>query len=206
MGWYERHVVAPLTNRCCGVKPVRRQREKVVPLAEGRVLEIGMGSGLNLAHYDADKVTEVIGLEPSAAMRKLAADRVAASPIPVEWLDLKGEEIPLDTASVDTVLVTYTLCTIPDAPKALDGMRRVLKPDGKLIFCEHGRAPDAGVARWQNIVNPFWRAFSGGCNINRDIPALLRGGGFDTGDMETMYLPGTARIFGYNFWGTARAA
>ena len=203
MSFYEDRILPRLINLACTGKPTRRQREKIVPRAYGDVLEIGFGGGLNLPHYDSDKVRKIFGLEPSAGMRRSAAANIAASPLDVELIDLPGEEIPLDDNSVDSVLVTYTLCTIPDAVTALRGMRRVLKPRGRLFFCEHGKAPDNDVYKWQNRLNGTWGRLSGGCNINRDIPALLREAGFDLADDNRMYVPGI-RALSYNFWGTAR--
>ncbi len=167
------------------------------------MLEIGFGGGLNLPYYDRDRVRHVFGLEPSAGMRRSAARMIEASDIDVELIDLPGEEIPLDDNSVDSILVTFTLCTIPDVIAALEGMRRVLKPGGHLFYCEHGRAPDASVYKWQRRMNPAWRAVSGGCNMDRDIPALLEAGGFAIEDDNRMYIPGI-RALSYNFWGAAR--
>ena len=208
MGLYERVVVSRMIDKACGTKPVRYQRKKVVPFAEGRVLEIGVGSGLNIPFYDPAKVTHLWALEPSAAMLRRAAGRIEAAPFPIEPLALEGERIPLDDASADSILVTYTLCTIPGVIEALEGMRRVLKPGGKLLFCEHGLAPDEKVRRWQNRINPIWRPLSGGCNVNRDIPALIKQGGFAVEKIDTMYLPGPNMLkFGaFNYWGTAKAA
>ena len=204
MGLYAKYLLPRVLDLTCGSKVVARQRQKVVPLAEGRVLEIGIGSGLNLPHYDATKVTRVIGLDPAPEMLVRARRRAEQAPFEVEFLALDGAAIPLETASVDTVLVTYTLCTIPDAVAALEGMRRVLKHGGRLIFCEHGRAPDAPVRRWQRRLNPLWNRIGGGCNLDRDIPALIERAGFGIDTVETMYLPGTPRFAGFNFWGSAR--
>jgi ubiquinone/menaquinone biosynthesis C-methylase UbiE len=181
-----------------------KQREKVVPLAEGDVLEIGMGSGLNLPFYNRDKVRKVWGLEPSEGMRRFARKNLGGANLELEMIDLPGEEIPLDTNSVDTVVVTYTLCTIPDAERALRGMLRVLRPEGKLLFCEHGLAPDEGARKWQNRINPGWRRVAGGCNVNRDIPGLLASSGFRVVVDERMYIPGI-RVLSYNYWGSAVA-
>lgn len=181
-----------------------KQRQKIVPLAEGEVLEIGMGSGLNLGFYDPDKVRKVWGLEPSEGMRQLARKNFDGAKLQLEVIDLPGEEIPLDTNSIDTVVVTYTLCTIPDARRALQGMHRVLRPGGKLLFCEHGLAPDEAVQRWQNRINPAWRRLAGGCNVNRDIPQLLKSSGFHVDLDERMYIPGV-RFLSYNYWGSAVA-
>lgn len=205
MGFYEKHIVPHIINCACGAKPIRYQRKKVVPLAEGTVLEIGIGTGLNLPYYDPAKVKKVIGLDPSETSWKLAGARARDLPFPVEFIGLPGEQIPLDDRSVDTVLVTFALCTIPDPMKALAGMRRVLKPGGKLVFCEHGAAPDANVLKWQNRINPVWRTLFGGCNLNRRMPSLIESSGFKIADLQTMYLPSTPRIAGFNYWGVAEA-
>lgn len=203
MGFYDRHILPRLLDGAMSAKPITYQRKKVVPRAEGRVLEIGFGSGHNLPFYDARKVSRLWALEPSAEMRARAAERVAASAIPLEFLDLPGESIPLEDGAVDTVLVTYTLCTIPDVMTALSEMRRVLKPDGRMIFCEHGEAPDAGVRRWQRRLTPVWKAIGGGCHLGRPIPTLLSDGGFRVEGLQTMYLPSTPRFAGFNYWGEA---
>ena len=203
-GWYDRHLLPYLIDFACGIKPVRRQRRKVVPLARGRVLEIGIGTGLNLEHYDRSRLTQLIGLDPSAEMHRLARKRMARAGLDVELVTLSAERIPYENASFDTVLVTYALCTIPDAVAALREMRRVLKPGGQLIFCEHGRAPDESVRRWQDRLTPLWSKFAGGCHLNRDIPALLAEAGFRSDDTQTMYLPGP-RPLTFNYWGTAYA-
>jgi ubiquinone/menaquinone biosynthesis C-methylase UbiE len=205
MSFYEERVLPHLINLACSSKPTRKQREKIVPLAEGDVLEIGFGSGLNLPFYDPQKVRKIWGLEPSAGMRRKARPTVDASNLDVEFIDLPGEEIPLEEDSVDTVLVTYTLCTIPDAIAALEGMRRVLKPGGRLLYCEHGVAPDENVRRWQDRLNPTWSQFTGGCNMNRDILDLITKSGFEITNDEQMYIPG-AKMLSYNFWGSARTA
>lgn len=203
MGFYEKHVLPRFINCACGTKPIMRQREKVVPRASGTVLEIGIGTGLNLPLYDPSRVERLIGLDPSEKSWELAGRRAAHLDFDVEFIGLPGEEIPLEDDSVDTVLVTFSLCTIPDPVAALRGMARVLKPDGRLVFCEHGRAPDEKVRRWQDRINPAWRRIAGGCNLNRDIPQLLEAGGFRVAELEQCYLPGTPRFAGYNYWGSA---
>jgi ubiquinone/menaquinone biosynthesis C-methylase UbiE len=204
MGFYDEKILPRLINLACSSKPSMKQREKIVPHAEGDVLEIGFGSGLNVPFYDKQKIRKVFGLEPSEGMRKLAEDRISESGLDIELIELPGEEIPLEANSVDTVLITYTLCTIPDVAAALEGMRRVLKPGGKLLFSEHGKAPDKDVERWQNRLNPAWRKIGGGCNMNRDIPAMIQEGGFRITEDERMYIPGP-RIFSYTYWGSAEA-
>ncbi len=153
--------------------------------------------------YSIEKVELVWGLEPSAGMREIARTRVEAAPFELRVLDLPGEEIPLDDNSADTVVLTYTLCTIPGLKAALEQRRRVLKPGGKLLFSEHGRAPDDDVRRWQDRIDPLWTRIAGGCHLYRDIPILLGEGGFNVGEIETMYLPSTPRIAGFTYWGYA---
>ena len=206
MGFYEKHVLPHFINCACSTKPMMKQREKVVPMASGTVLEIGIGTGLNLPYYEQAKVERLIGLDPSEKSWELAGKRAAHLDFDVEFIGLPGEEIPLEENSVDTVLVTYSLCTIPEPVTALQGMARVLREGGQLVFCEHGEAPDAGVSKWQHRINPIWRRMLGGCNLNRNIPAILDAGGFSIVDLETAYIPGTPRFAGFNFWGSARLA
>ena len=205
MGLYGKYVLPRVVHLACSARPNMRQREKLVPLASGRVLEVGMGSGLNLPFYDARRVTKVWGLEPSPEMSKMASAAVEAVAFDVEFVSAGGEQIPLDSESFDTVLMTFTLCTIPDAERALREIARVLKQGGQLLFCEHGAAPDAGVRRWQNRINPLWRRLAGGCHLNRDIPGLIRRGGFEITRMDTMYIPGW-RPASFNYWGAAAKA
>ena len=206
MNLYQRTLEPALVSFACGLKPMRKQREKIVPRAHGVVLEVGFGAGHNLPYYAADKVEKLFALEPAEGMRKRAAARLAETPLDVELLDLPGEKVPLGDASVDSVLITYTMCTIPDVAAALKEIRRVLKPGGEMFFCEHGIAPDEGVAAWQNRLDGVWGALAGGCHLNRDIPAIVRNSGFVISGLETMYLPGTPKIAGYNYWGAAVAA
>jgi len=205
MGFYENRILPHMINRVCGTPPILKQREKIVPKAEGRVLEIGMGSGINLSFYDPERVEFVWGLEPSEGMRRKAQANIARSNVEVKWLGLPGEEIPLDDDSADTVMLTYTLCTIADFRAALAQMRRVLKPGGSLLFCEHGESPDAGVRKWQARLNPIWRAMAGGCNLDRPIDRSLEEGGFAIESLETMYVPGGPRVASFNYWGRAKA-
>ena len=190
MKFYDQHVLPHLIDFACGMGAVMKTRAQIVPQAEGRVLEIGIGSGLNLSFYDPAKVSVIVGVDPSAAMQKLARQRAAQISIPVEMVALELGQIQAADASFDSIVCTFTLCTIPDAATALLEMRRVLKPGGKLLFSEHGLAPDLPVVRWQHRLTPLWKPFSGGCHLNRDIPALIRAGGFSIGQLETSYLKG----------------
>lgn len=200
--WYDRHILPRLIDCACGLKPVGEQREKIVPQASGQVLEVGIGTGLNLRHYDKAKVISITGLDPALPMHRLAAKRIASAGFAVELVALSAERIPRDDASFDCVVMTYTLCSIPDALAALREMRRVLRPDGRLLFCEHGAAPDAGVRRWQDRLTPVWQKIAGGCHLNRDIPALLAAAGFAGRDLQAGYLPGP-RPLAYHYWGEA---
>jgi ubiquinone/menaquinone biosynthesis C-methylase UbiE len=203
--WYERHVLPWLVDVACSVRPVQRQRQKIVPLAQGRVLEIGIGTGLNLAHYDKSRIEQIVGLDPGLEMHPQARRRSRRAGIEVELVGLSAERIPYDDRTFDTVLVTYSLCTITDPAAALTEMRRVLKAGGLLIFCEHGLAPDLSVRRWQERLTPLWSKLAGGCHLDRDVPRLLRQAGFRSDDMRQMYLPGP-RALTYSYWGTAVAA
>ena len=202
MGLYDRYVLPKVVHLACGLKPQMRQREKVVPRAHGQVLEVGIGSGLNLPYYDAAKVSKVWGLDPSPEMTRMAIRAADALPFEVEFIGLPGDEVPLEDGSVDTVVMTYTLCTIPDTSAALRQISRVLRPGGELIFCEHGAAPDTSVRRWQDRINPLWKRLGGGCNLNRAIPTVLEMGGFKITSLDTMYIPGW-RPASFNYWGAA---
>lgn len=203
MGFYARHILPRCLDKACGIGPIDKQRAKIVPLAKGRVLEIGIGSGLNLPHYDAAKVSTVIGVDPDAHIWARSEGRRAVADFPIERIGLSGEDIPMESDSVDTVVVTYSLCTIPDPVKALREMRRILKPGGDILFCEHGRAPDASVAKWQGRMDPLWSKLAGGCHSGRDIPNLLTEAGLETVELHQSYIPGP-KVLSYNYWGRAR--
>lgn len=201
--WYERNVLPWLIDFACGMKSVGEQRMKVIPQARGRVLEIGIGTGLNLPFYDSGRVIELVGVEPSLRMHRLALQRSRAARLPVELVGITAERLPLADAVFDTVVSTYTLCTIPDPVAALREVRRVLAPGGRLLFSEHGRAPDESVRKWQARIQPFWSPLAGGCKLDRDIPAILKEAGFDP-QVQSMYIPGP-RIVSYHYWGEAVA-
>lgn len=159
--WYDRHLLPHILDLACATKPIRKQREKVIPLATGRVLEVGIGTGLNLPFYDRSRVKTIVGVDPGLSMHRLALQRSQQAGIAVQLVGLSAEKLAIADASFDTVVSTYTLCTIPDPLAALKEMRRVLAPGGRLLFSEHGRAPDAGVARWQTRLQPYWGKIAG---------------------------------------------
>ena len=205
MSLYDKYVLPKLLNCACGSKPVARQRKKVVPLAEGKVLEVGIGSGLNLPFYDKSKIDELWGLDPSEELSEMARKVADSEQMEVNFISSGAEEISLPDDHFDSVLITYTMCTIPEVRRANGEIRRVLKNGGKMIFCEHGEAPDENIRKWQKRINPIWGKFAGGCNINRKIPSLIEDSGFDIIELEEMYLPSTPKIAGYNYWGYAVA-
>ncbi|MEQ8517091.1 MAG: class I SAM-dependent methyltransferase [Chromatocurvus sp.] len=206
MSFYENHILPPLIAYACSQPQVMKKRSQVVPAAAGRVLEIGFGTGTNLEFYDAARVERLFALEPSQAMRKKAQFAVAQSPLDIEWLDLPGEEIPLPDNSVDTVVLTYTACTIPGVETALSQMRRVLKPGGRLLFSEHGAAPDPGVAKWQRRIEPVWKPIAGGCHLTRRPDQLIEQAGFRIHRMDTGYLPRSPKFAAFNYAGSASPA
>lgn len=203
MGFYDRYILSCCLDRACAIGPIIKQREKIVPQAKGCVVEIGIGSGLNLPHYNPQTVTKIIGVDPDDHLWKRSQNRRESCPIEIERIGLSGEKLPLDSAIADTVVVTYSLCTIPDPVKALREMARVLKPGGDILFTEHGKAPDEGVHKWQKRIDPLWGKIAGGCHSGRDIPDLFTQAGLKLTTLEQMYIPGP-RILSYNYWGAAQ--
>ncbi len=204
MSFYNRHIMPRFVNLACSSGQMKKIRATTVPMAKGRVLEIGFGSGHNLPFLDADKIDHYWALEPDAQIRKLAQQRLADSPLDIDLLDLEAEAIPLEDASADTVLVTFTLCTIPLVEKALGEMRRVLKPGGRLLFAEHGAAPDDSVARWQSRIEPVWKRIGGGCHLTRKPLSLLESNGFSLESSESLYVPKAPRFAGFVSHGVAK--
>lgn len=206
MGLWDRYAVPAIVSCACATKPVMRQRTKVVPLASGVVAEIGCGSGNNFALYEVDEVDRVLAIEPAAEMRRRARERAEGLPIEskLELLEGDAQALPMENNSVDTVVLTFVLCTIPAAQEALAEARRILRPDGRVVFCEHGLAPDDGVARWQRRIEPVWKRLAGGCHLTRDVGALLRDAGFRTEGTQTRYMPKTPKFAGFVTWGQAR--
>jgi ubiquinone/menaquinone biosynthesis C-methylase UbiE len=203
MSFYQDRILPHLINLTMRNSHLAPFRERVISAAEGRVLEIGIGSGLNLPFY-RPQVKEIFGLEPSPQLITMAQRAARDSSSPVAFIEGTAEAIPLDDRSIDTVVTTWTLCTIPEAVQALMEMRRVLKPDGQLLFIEHGLAPEENVRKWQDRVTPLWKRIGGGCHLNRPIPILIERAGFSIAALENSYLPKAPRMMGYLYEGRAR--
>jgi SAM-dependent methyltransferase len=204
MPFYKDHVYPYLVSALGNPKPIDDIRRRIVPLAQGSVLEIGVGPGVNFTHYDPARVTNVYALEPNPGMLRRAEEQQRQTEVKIEFLDLPGERISLADASVDTVVSTFTLCTIPGVVEAIQGVRRVLKPGGKLIFFEHGLSPDPAIQRWQKRSEPLFRWAFEGCHVTRDIPALIGKGGFDIEQIDAGYLSPFPKSGSYCWWGVAQ--
>ena len=201
--FYETKVVPKLLIVLCNTKPNHYQRQKIVPLATGDVVEIGVGPGLNLQYYNTTNVNKVIGIDPSDELNKIAKKNANKVNLDIEFNLSSAESIDLPTSSVDSVVCTFSLCSIPDPKKALNEIYRILKPGGKYFFCEHGISPDFFTKVFQNVTNIFYPKLSGGCHANRDIPKLITDSGLKIDEKDTMYLPGSVKFLGFNYWGVA---
>jgi ubiquinone/menaquinone biosynthesis C-methylase UbiE len=189
MKFYDEYVLPHVINLAMRNRDLLPYRKRALRAAQGRVLEIGIGSGLNLRFYPA-QVREIVGLEPAPRLAAMARHAASGSEMPTTFIEAPAESIPLDSHSVDTVISTWTLCSIPDVDAALREMRRVLKPDGQLVFVEHGQAPELQVRRWQDRLTPIWKRIGGGCHLNRPIRGLVEHGGFAITQLETGYMRG----------------
>ena len=205
MGWYDRNILPHIIKLGCGCQQMAEYRQKIVPLARGRVLELGMGAGANLAFYDASRVSEVVGVEPSAELRAMAAKAALAVPLTVLVEDGVGEALPFEEASFDSVVCTFTLCSVGDPLRTLAEARRVIRPGGALLFHEHGASPEAGVARWQRRIEPVWKRLFGGCHLTRPVSGSIAQH-FRIETVERFYQPGMPRFAAYMESGRATAA
>ena len=203
MSFYRERIYPHLVSTLGNPKPIAEIRKQIVPLAQGDVLEIGVGPGVNFPHYDSARVNKVYALEPNPGMLRRANEERKKTNLEVEFLDLPGERIPLPEMSVDTVVSTFTLCTIAGVVEAIQGLRRVLKPGGKFIFFEHGLSPDAHVQRWQERTEPLFQWAFEGCHVTRNIPSLITQAGFKIEQMDTGYLAPFPKCGSYCFWGFA---
>jgi len=200
---YDRFVLPRLLKCACSAPPIMKQRAKVVPLAEGRVLELGIGMGLNLGLYDPAKVESVTGVDPAAELRAIAEAAPRDLRLTVKVEDGTAEALPFEAATFDCVVCTFTLCSVHTPAAALIEARRVLKPGGRFLYCEHGLAPDAGVQVWQRRIEPIWKRMAGGCHLTRPITAAIAAAGFTVRRSDGMYLPRAPRIAGWSEWGEA---
>lgn len=205
MSFWADRVLPHLVEKACRSRAILEERRRWVPRARGDVLELGVGSGLNLAFYDAAKVARVTGIDPSAPLLARAAARASEAPVPVELIRGRAEELPFPDRSFDSAVVTYSLCSVDDPARALAELRRVLRPGGELVLVEHGLARDPGTRRWQRWITPVWRRVGGGCRLDRDMAAILRDAGYRAADLSADYTEG-ARWLSYTFQGIARPA
>lgn len=200
---YDRFVLPVMLKCACSSPGIMKQRAKIVPLASGRVLELGIGMGLNLALYDAGKVESVTGVDPAAELRALAQAAPHDPRLSVNVEDGTAEALPFEDASFDCVVCTFTLCSVHTPAAALSEARRVLKPGGRFLYCEHGLAPDADVAKWQRRIEPVWKRIAGGCHLTRPITTAIAAAGFRIAHQDSMYIPKAPRIAGWSEWGEA---
>jgi ubiquinone/menaquinone biosynthesis C-methylase UbiE len=202
--WYDRHVMPRLITFACGQKGIEDRRRLVVPLARGKVFELGCGGGLNQQFYDRQAVTAFAGIDPHESLLESARESAKALGRAVDIKQGVGEEIPFSSSSFDTVVCTYTLCSVQDHARVVSELHRVLKPDGRLLFLEHGRAPDRRVAGWQERIEPLWKPLAGGCHLTRAVGGALRAGGFEVEPLGQGYLEKAPRVMGWMEWGIAR--
>jgi SAM-dependent methyltransferase len=200
---YDRFVLPRLLKCACSSPPMMKQRTKVVPAAEGRVLELGIGMGLNLALYDPARVSSVTGVDPAAELRAVAEAAPRDPRLAVTVENGTAEALPFEAGSFDCVVCTFTLCSVHTPAAALAEARRVLKPGGRFLYCEHGLAPDADVAKWQRRIEPIWKRIAGGCHLTRPVTSAIEAAGFTVRRAERMYVPRTPRFAGWNEWGEA---
>ena len=203
-GLYDRFISPWMLHGACSMPPIHEQRQKIVPKAEGIVVELGMGTGLNLPHYNAEKVTKLIGVDPGRSLMDRARKAAQAAPFDVDLYVESAEDMPLENDLADMVVVTYSLCTIPNPHAALQEVRRVLKPEGSILFSEHGVSDMPNTAKWQHRITPIWKRIAGGCHLNRNVEQLLLSEGFELIDLEKKRMPGVPGVLGFNYRGSAR--
>ncbi len=204
IGWWDRVMVPKLIGCCCAQPQIMKARSRIVPQAEGDVLELGCGGGINMEFYDPARIKSFAGLDPSPGLLERSREAAQAKGMTADIRAGIGEAMPFDDASFDTVLVTFTLCSVEDQMQTLAEMRRVLRPGGKALFLEHGRAPDASVQKWQRRIEPIWKPIGGGCHLTRAITGAYEAAGFKIASSDKGYMPKTPRPMGWVEWGDAR--
>lgn len=204
--WYDAHVMPKLVTMACSQGQIMKRRSQLVPLASGDVFELGCGGGLNQQFYQTSLVSSFSGIDPHGGLLDAACERARAKGLRADIKQGAGEDIPFADSRFDTVVCTFTLCSVEDPARVMKEMRRILKPGGKLLFLEHGRAPDTDVAKWQDRIEPIWKRMAGGCHLTRPIGAALRSAGFDVEPLGQGYLPKAPRFASWNEWGVARRA
>ncbi len=204
-GFWDRHMMPRLITFCCGQPAIAKARSRIVPRAQGRVLELGCGGGINLDHYDRARVTALAGVDPSPQLLDTARGKAKARGFDADFRAGFAESLPFADGSFDTVLTTFTLCSVRDPAAVLREMRRVLAPGGTILFLEHGAAPDPGPARWQQRIEPVWKRIAGGCHLTRPVSSALAGQGFRLSGCDSRYMPKTPRFLGWIEMGEARA-
>ena len=202
MSLYEKYFLPKLLDFCCGMEGFQNKRSQIVPLAHGRILEIGIGSGLNFDHYNFDKVAEIIGVDPAVSSVAMARSRASQYNSKISFIESSAESIDLPSNTFDCVVIGYSLCTIPDPLKALAEARRLMKSEGSLFFMEHGLAPEQSIQKWQHRLTPGWKKIGGGCNLNRDIENLISTSGFQFKSLSKKYIKGP-KIAAFQYYGEA---
>jgi ubiquinone/menaquinone biosynthesis C-methylase UbiE len=202
MSLYEQYFLPKLLDFCCGMEGFQNKRSQIVPMAYGRVLEIGIGSGLNFDHYNFDAVTEVVGVDPAVSSVVMAKSRASKFNSKISFIEASAESIDLESATFDSVVIGYSLCTIPEPMMALSEARRLLKDGGSLFFMEHGLAPEKNIQKWQHRISPGWKKIAGGCNLDRNIEELILAGGFEFKDLKKKYIKGP-KIAAFQYYGEA---
>ena len=202
MSLYENYFLPRLLDFCCGMEGFQNKRSQIVPMAHGRVLEIGIGSGLNFEHYNFDKIDEIVGVDPAVSSIAIARSRSSQYNSKISFIESSAESIALESSSFDCVVVGYSLCTIPEPLKALAEVRRLMKPTGSLLFMEHGLAPEQNIQKWQHRLTPGWKKIAGGCNLNRDIADLISASGFQFKSLKKKYIKGP-KILSFQYYGEA---
>ncbi|MDJ0642958.1 MAG: class I SAM-dependent methyltransferase [Erythrobacter sp.] len=202
--WYDAHLMPRLITCACSQKPILKRRAGLIPLAKGDVFELGCGGGINQQYYDVSAVSSYAGIDPHAGLLEDTIAAAKAKGWPADIREGVGEAIPFPDRFFDTVVCTFTLCSVEDPAKVLSEMRRILRPGGQALFLEHGRAPDANVAKWQDRIEPYWKPMAGGCHLTRPIGSAFRGAGFEVEPLGQGYLPKAPKFAGWNEWGVAR--